>query len=429
METFNQNTLFFVAIGSSLSALLSFIVYKFTRSIFHPFFVNTPMVGFYSCFIGIIFFFQNQISFALAAGLLIYLISIYSAFFYFNARLPETASYSGAGSIVLVVLLAAYVGMAIANIKINIVDSGIGGAEMGGGRYQARTGNRFVFQASLAWRALVLYFIASTWGRWTVVLGIGGLLISWATQFLLGSKAAILGVGVDLLLLFFYVKLFRIKSRRKPGSANALLPPRINKIFLVLMIGGCTSALALSPFALTLKDQGVSYGDALAIIGSRLFSGFDGLFIAVEAGLRPDESLTAFYTWWFSSPLKVLNQFSGVYNGSNHYLMSHYLGPAAADAGGMFPNNNLILEVIVSTPLLISALVLPALGVFYGYVAAFSIKSARSSVFWGVSCVFLTQNPFSMLIDGQGFITGLIAMFPVFFVLALLGRNKTTLIR
>jgi hypothetical protein len=274
-----------------------------------------------------------------------------------------------------------------------------------------RSQGRVVFLAYFALKPVLIYTLVVAPTRRYFLGAIIFYLLGILPSFLLGSKGALLIILVDSVLVFYLRGLF-LQINNGFFSIGRIRGFGF-KYLLYLLIFTAT-AIPIAPLGLSLTGVAPDYSTASVILYNRFLAGFDSVFFSVDAGLKVGSADYAFLNWWFASPMKVLGIYPELFNGVNHFIMFYYWGPGA-DAGGMFPNNFQVLEVMLSVPMFIGVAVLAVSGLFLSFLISFLCRRRLLSPVYAIFFIILISSPFSMLIDGQSFWTNIFIWIPFLF--------------
>jgi hypothetical protein len=403
-----DNLTFFFIFGFFGALLITAGAIWLTGSFVNPLVLNAPYIGLSGCFVGLAYLVPNSLTISSAIGFVAFLVGLGLGLIYFKnglnrptrfksplindsfqARLQTTA-WLGLGLFALIL---------IANLGVNVLRSGLSLQDIASMRFVARENNRLLFQAAFWLKPFIFFAIAVLPLRKAVLWGGIVFMLSWGTNFLLGSKGVVFALTIDVLTCVFFRaafdSTFSVTAFRKiRGSLNL-------KTILIAGVGGILM-IPIAPFILMNLSENLTYSQAFSALTMRLLYGFDSVFFATEAGIRAGEKGLSLTQLWLSSPLKVLGLFNSPFNGINHFIMATYYG-GDPSLIGMFPNNFLVMEVVITMGSVLSVFILFLLGLGYGLAISILVKRRMKSSLAAILWVWLMSNPYIFLIDGQSF--------------------------
>jgi hypothetical protein len=286
-------------------------------------------------------------------------------------------------------------------------------------RYSAYESNpilKIVGRPILYFSVFLVYAYRGTWlGRVAViVLGLVAL-----QSPLVGSKAFMLQW---MLFAAYWLYLVRLDNPRYK-------PPR-----LALYYGASIAIVSGPLWILYIGATEGDYNSGIQHLLERLFLGMNHLPEAGLAGIAgqvPELSLAQFY---LAPILKAFGAYSSQYDGINHYYVTHVLG-WHIDYDGMRPNNNLILELVLTQGWVVAAIATPILAYMF-FAAYIWLRKRRWDSFLTMALfLYFTSLPFFWLIDGSAWLNGLIGLgvfYVIWFVSAAFAKlflNKSSKVR
>jgi hypothetical protein len=192
---------------------------------------------------------------------------------------------------------------------------------------------------------------------------------------------------------------------------------RPTKFLRELLLAAGIGAIAVAvTFALFVASGSGGAVDVARLL-MRPILGFDQLiFMTLK-----DSGTTDFnqdYVQWLLAPiLKVLGWYTDQYDAANHYFQVVVMGLAADDEFNR-PNNNLVMEMIFTSPQAVQFIVLGIAGSAAGFLLQRSRQLRYASPIWFVIFLRMLIFPFEFLTDGSTAIQNWLLM------LALVGMSK-----
>jgi hypothetical protein len=305
--------------------------------------------------------------------------------------------YSLEGKVFAIVVM----GFVLLNVTVNFMSGAfVVGETAVGQRYLAYDTNPLL---KIVGRAIVYFPIFIAYVYRGTLLGRAALLTVAVTVLqglLVGSKAVLLQW---IMFAAYWLYLAKLDN---PGFKT----PRV-----VLYYAAVLAMLGVPLWIVYIGATAGDYESGLQHFTERLLLGMLQLPQAGISGIAekvPELSLAQFY---FAPILKAVGAYSSQYDAVNHYYVVHVLG-WDIDFDAMRPNNNLLLELVLTQGWLIAVVASPILAYLY-FTAYVWLRERRwDSFLLATLFVYFTSRPFFWLIDGQTWFNGLIGL-GVFYVI------------